>query len=135
VRHVALIGGLALGLTGLDLLTKWIAIEAAPDTVAYHPRSGGYVAIAVLLGGALALLVPLVRWTALDLAAAAVCGGALGNAFSAVAWSTGVPDFVHVGGIIFNLADVLVWAGVAMLLVAIAALILRPDRHDTVLRS
>jgi lipoprotein signal peptidase len=135
MRHAALIGGLALAFAGLDLLTKWGAIRAAPETVSYHPRTTGYVAVALLLGTGLALLVPLVRWTVLDLAAAAVCGGALGNAASALAWSAGVPDFVQVGGIVFNLADVLVWAGVAMLLIAIAALILRPDRHDTVARS
>jgi hypothetical protein len=127
--HALLLVAVAAALAAVDLVTKWEAIRVVPTAVAYHSRSFAYVWSALLAAGALAGLVPLVGSTALDLAAGAICGGAVGNATSALAWSPGVPDFVRLGGIVFNLADVLVWAGLAMLLLAAATLALQPARR------
>lgn len=81
-----------------------------------------FVMVAIVAG--LVLLVPRIPSNAAALGAGIACGGALGNFFSLLAWSQGVPDpLVLAGathGVAFNLADVFALGGDALLLSAAA---------------
>jgi lipoprotein signal peptidase len=91
----------------------------------HHDRTpfAAFVMVAIVAG--LVLLVPRIPSNAAALGAGIACGGALGNFFSLLAWSQGVPDpLVLAGathGVAFNLADVFALGGDALLLSAAAA--------------
>jgi lipoprotein signal peptidase len=90
----------------------------------HHDRTpfAAFVMVAIVAG--LVLLVPRITSNAAALGAGLACGGALGNFFSLLAWSQGVPDpLVLAGathGVAFNLADVFALGGDALLLSAAA---------------
>jgi lipoprotein signal peptidase len=90
----------------------------------HHDRTpfAAFVMVAIVAG--LVLLVPRIPSNAAALGAGIACGGALGNFFSLLAWSQGVPDpLVLAGathGVAFNLADVFALGGDALLLSAAA---------------
>jgi lipoprotein signal peptidase len=77
----------------------------------------------------LVLLVPRLPSRAALLGAAVATGGALGNLVSAIVWAQDVPDPFVVDaaahGIAFNLADVFVFIGDAMMLSAVVVYALR----------
>ena len=116
----------ALVLAALDLLQK------AAQPVYGHPRSAGYVALAVGLLVALVVFVPRVPSRAFALAGGVAAAGALGNLVSALAWRGGVPNPIVVGQLAFNLADLFAVAGAAALVVGAAAFALR---HPDLLRE
>jgi lipoprotein signal peptidase len=89
-----------------------------------HLRSPAALLLMALVAGGLLLLVPRIPSTAVVVGGGIAAGGALGNLVSAVEWSAGVPDPIVVRGstvgIAFNLADVFVLAGDALLVSAAA---------------
>jgi lipoprotein signal peptidase len=105
----------------VDLLQK-----ATAGDVLHHDRSpGAFLLMAAVVAGLL-LLVPLVPWTPVAIGAGIAAGGALGNLVSMLVWSGGVPDPLVVPGVVaFNLADVFVLAGDALLLTTAALYALR----------
>jgi lipoprotein signal peptidase len=95
----------------------------------HHARSSVTLILATLIVFCLVVFVPRLPSRAVLLGAAVAAGGALGNMISAVAWAHGVPDPLVVGGpaggIAFNLADVFVFTGDAVMLSAVFVYALR----------
>jgi lipoprotein signal peptidase len=122
-RYVAV--GAALGVATIDLA------EAALDGGALrHHRSGG--ALLLMLAVAIALLFVVPRLPSLPVAVGGgvAAGGALGNLTSGLVWwGSGIPDPLVLrglgGGVAFNLADVSLFLGDALLLCAAAVHALR----------
>ena len=110
------------------VLSADLADSAAARTVYFHPRplwllTGGVVAAAAVL-----MLAPRVPSLALSVGAGMTAGGALGMLVAAVVWSRGVPDPLVRGSVAFNLGDVGIAAGDALLL-ASALLVAWRRRH------
>jgi len=101
----------ALVVLGADL-----ADSAATRTAYFHPRplwllaGGAAAAVAVLA------LAPRVPSLALSFGAGMTTGGALGMLVAGLVWSRGVPDPLVRGPVAFNLADVAIALGDALLL-------------------
>jgi lipoprotein signal peptidase len=110
----------ALVVAALDLGQKLIGGPAL-----YHERSIGAVAVMAVVAFGLVAVVPRIRSLPVVLGAGVAAGGALGNLVSALAWSAGVPDPLVVHNVAFNLADVFVLAGDALLLTSAAVYALR----------
>ena len=96
-----------------------VAATLADDLLApsrlSHPRSPvGLGALAV----ALLVLVPRARSAAMSLGGGIAAGGAAATLIAGVAWRGGVPNPLVRGGIAFNLADLAIAAGDALLLAA-----------------
>jgi lipoprotein signal peptidase len=83
----------------------------------HHHRSLATLVAAGLLAIALLALAPRIRSSGVVLGAGIAAGGALGTLVSGLAWG-GVPDPLVHNGIAFNLADVAIAIGDALLLVA-----------------
>jgi lipoprotein signal peptidase len=90
----------------------------APATPFHHMRSAGVLALAGALAVALLALAPRVQSLPVALGAGVAAGGSLGTLVSGIAWSDGVPNPIMRGGIAFNLADVAIAVGDALLLTA-----------------
>ena len=98
-----------------------------------HDRSALALALMALVALGLLVLVPRIPWAPVAVGAGVAAGGTIGNLVSLLIWSGGVPDPlvapVASGDIAFNLADVFVLGGDALLLCAAAVYALRhPDR-------
>jgi lipoprotein signal peptidase len=92
--------------------------EGLTPTPFHHARSPAVFVLAAAISAALLLLAPRVPSRGVALGAGIAAGGALGTLVSGLAWS-GVPDpFVH-GSIAFNLSDVAIAFGDALLVGAI----------------
>jgi len=81
-----------------------------------HARSPLGLAGAGALAAALLALVPRARSAAMSLFAGVAAGGAAATLVAGVAWRGGVPNPLVRGGIAFNLADVAIGAGDALLI-------------------
>jgi lipoprotein signal peptidase len=114
----------AVVVASVDLLEKTFDGGAL-----HHPRSAGAIAFMGLVALGLLVVVPRLPSTAVVLGTGVAAGGAIGNFVSGIAWRNGVPDplVLHgaAGGIAFNVADVCVLAGDALLLSAAALHALR----------
>jgi lipoprotein signal peptidase len=111
----------AAALGAIDLVQK----ATAGDTMRHDRSAGALVLMAVVLA-ALLYLVPLFPSLAVALGAGVAAGGALGNLVSMLVWGGAVPDPIVVRGwIAFNLADVFVLCGDALLLASAAVYALR----------
>jgi lipoprotein signal peptidase len=92
--------------------------EALTPTPFHHVRHPAVFVIAAAVAAAFLLLAPRVPSLGVALGAGIAAGGAIGTLVSGIAWS-GVPDpFVH-GGIAFNVSDVAIALGDALLLGAV----------------
>jgi lipoprotein signal peptidase len=118
---------LALVVACIDLTAKLLTVP-----VVHHARPFGVAVVMVAVGFALLWIVPRVPSVAVALGAGIAAGGVLGNLVSLLAWRSGVPDGIVRGGIAFNLADVSVLLGDALMLSAAALFALR---HRTLLRE
>jgi lipoprotein signal peptidase len=112
----------------LVVLVADLGDSAAARTIYFHPRplwllAGGAVAAAGIL-----VLAPRVPSLALSLGAGTATGGVLGMLVAALIWSRGVPDPLVRGSVAFNLADVAIAVGDAVLL-ASALLVVWRHRH------
>ena len=81
-----------------------------------HVRSPLGLAGAGGLAAALLLFVPRVRSAAMSLFGGIAAGGAAATLVAGVAWRDGVPNPLVRGGIAFNLADLAIGAGDALLI-------------------
>jgi hypothetical protein len=107
----------ALAVLVADLLYALLA----PPTPFQHERSAVVLALAGVLAAALLTLAPRVPSLPLALGAGIASGGSLGTLVSGIAWSNGVPNPIVGGGIAFNLADIAIAAGDALLITAALA--------------
>jgi lipoprotein signal peptidase len=101
----------------LTVLAAVVVHDALAPTRFQHHRSPATLVFAGLLATALLALAPRIRSRGIVLGAGIAAGGALATFVSGLAWG-GVPDPLVHGGIAFNLADVAIAAGDALLLVA-----------------
>jgi lipoprotein signal peptidase len=101
----------------LAVLAAVVAHDALVPTRFEHHRSPVTLLFAGLLAAALLALAPRVRSRGIALGAGIAAGGALATLVSGVAWG-GVPDPLVRGGVAFNLADVAIAAGDALLIAA-----------------
>lgn len=113
-RRLAL--GIALGVAALDLAEKSLDGGAV-----HHLRSAGALLLMLAVALGLVLLVPRLPSFPVALGAGVAAGGAIGNLVSGLLWwGQGIPDPLVVrslgGGVAFNLADVSVLLGDALLL-------------------
>lgn len=84
-----------------------------------HARSPLGLAGAGTLAAALLVLVPRARSAAMSLFGGVAAGGAAATLVAGVAWRDGVPNPLVRGGIAFNLADLAIAAGDALLIAAV----------------
>ena len=100
-----------------------LADKVATHAEYHHARSSFTVFVTTVVVIGLLVFVPRLPSRAGLFGAAVAAGGALGNMISAIAWAHGVPDPLLVGGpargIAFNLADVFVVVGDAVMLGAV----------------
>jgi lipoprotein signal peptidase len=101
----------------LAVLAAVVIHDALAPTRFHHHRSLATLLAAGLLAAALLALAPRIRSSGVVLGAGIAAGGALATLVSGLAWG-GVPDPLVRGGIAFNLADVAIAFGDALLLVA-----------------
>jgi hypothetical protein len=100
-----------------------VAATLADDLVQpsrlFHARSPLGLAGAGTLAAALLVLVPRARFAAMSLFGGVAAGGAVATLVAGVAWRDGVPNPLVRGGIAFNLADLAIAAGDALLIAAV----------------
>jgi lipoprotein signal peptidase len=82
-----------------------------------HPRPPLVLAGAGVLAAALLVLAPRVRSRVVTLGAGIAAGGALATLVTGTAWPDGVPNPLVHGDVAFNLADVAIAVGDALLVV------------------
>jgi len=121
IRTVGLLLGAATAVVVLDLTYTALAISERGAGVLVHDRPALYVAGVGAASLFWAVAVARTRSGSIALAGGVVLGGAAGNLASIALWPSlpGVPDPIVAGGVAFNLADVAVVAGFALLLPAI----------------
>jgi hypothetical protein len=81
-----------------------------------HARSPLALACAGTLAAALLVVVPRARSAAMSLFGGVAAGGAAATLVAGAAWRDGVPNPLLHGGIAFNLADLAIAAGDALLI-------------------
>jgi lipoprotein signal peptidase len=102
----------------LAVLAAVLIHDASAPTQFHHHRSLVTLLGAGLLASALLAVAPRIRSFGVVLGAGIAAGGALATFVSGLAWG-GVPDPLVQGGIAFNLADLAIAFGDALLLVAV----------------
>jgi hypothetical protein len=128
----AALGGLAVVLAAADLLTK--ALLRTPE-YAFHTRPFWQLATGMAIGATLVVAVVAVGSVAVATAAGIAIGGTVGNLSSVAIWGAAPNPFlvpVGAGVVAFNLADVLVVSGAALIPLAATAL---AHRHRPALRA
>jgi hypothetical protein len=108
---------LALAAAALVLGATLVDDAVAPSRLS-HARSPVALAGDGLLAVALLVLVPRARSLAMSLGAGIAAGGAAATLVAGAAWRDGVPNPLVHGGIAFNLADLAIGGGDALLLAA-----------------
>jgi lipoprotein signal peptidase len=106
----------------LVVLSADLVDSAVTRTAYFHPRPLWLLAGGAAAAAALLVLAPRVSSLALSVGAGIAAGGAVGTLIAALVWSRGVPDPLVSGTVAFNLADVAIAVGSA-LLVASALLV------------
>ena len=86
-----------------------------------HVRSPIALAGAAVLAVTLLALVPRARSLGMSLGAGIAAGGAAATSIAGLAWRDGVPNPLVRGGVAFNLADLAIAGGDALLVVAALA--------------
>jgi len=112
-RRRTLAAGAALAVLGSDL-----AHEALTPTPFHHVRSTAVFVLAAAIAAGLLALAPRVPSLGVALGAGLAAGGALGTAVSGFAWD-GVPDPLVGGGLAFNVSDLAIGAGDALLIASV----------------
>lgn len=91
-----------------------VADDLLQPSVLSHQRSPAIYAGALVLAAALLILAPRVRSLPVALGAGLASGGAVATLVCGVAWRGGVPNPLTRGDVAFNVADVAIAAGVAL---------------------
>jgi lipoprotein signal peptidase len=108
VRLAVAVAAAVIGVTLLD--------DVIAGSRLSHPRPAAVLAGALLLGAALLVLAPRAGSLAVTIGAGIAAGGALATLVTGIAWRGGVPNPLVAGGVAFNLADVAIAAGDALLI-------------------
>jgi lipoprotein signal peptidase len=124
-RH-GVAAGSAAAVLAVDLVH-----EGLSPTPFHHARSPVVFVLAAAIAAALLVLAPRVPSLGVALGAGVAAGGALGTLVSGLAWS-GVPDPLVHGGIAFNVSDLAIAFGDALLL---GAVLLHAWTHRSQLRQ
>ena len=111
--------------TAMSLAIADVVDKAASGPSLQHERSVQTALLMAVVVLVLVILVPRIPWTPVALGAGVAAGGTLGNLVSLIVWRQGVPDPIVVGAVAFNLADVFVLCGDALLLSAAIVYALR----------
>ena len=98
------------------VLAATLSLDATAPTAIRHARPAAVLAFGGLVAVALLVLAPRVRSWPIALGAGLAAGGALATLVTGLAWGGGVPDPLVSGGVAFNLADLAIAAGDALLL-------------------
>jgi len=122
-RRRGIAAAVALAVLSADLIDS-----AASRTVYFHSRPLWILAAGAAAAVALLVLAPRIPSLALSLGAGIAAGGALGTLVAALVWSRGVPDPLVGGSVVFNVADVAIGVGNA-LLIASTLLVAWQRRH------
>lgn len=101
----------------LAVLAATLVDDALAPTAIRHARPSVVLVLAGVLAVALLVLAPRIRSRVVALGAGIAAGGALATLVSGFAWAGGVPDPLVQGGVAFNLADLAIAAGDALLVV------------------
>jgi lipoprotein signal peptidase len=102
----------------LVVLSADLVDSAVTRTVFFHPRPLWLLAGGAAAAAALLVLAPRVPSLALSVGAGIAAGGAIGTLVAALVWSRGVPDPLVRGAVAFNVADVAIAVGSALLVVS-----------------
>ena len=113
---------------GLAVLSADLIDSATTPTVYFHARPIWILACGAAAAVTLLVLAPRVPSLALSLGAGSATGGAVGTLAAALVWSQGVPDPLVRGSVAFNVADVGIAVGSA-LVISSALLVGRRRRH------
>ncbi|HEY5100137.1 MAG TPA: hypothetical protein VII54_08805 [Gaiellaceae bacterium] len=108
---------LALAVAGAVVVATLVDDVLAPSRLS-HARSPVALAGAGALAAGLLFLVPRAHSLAMSLGAGIAAGGAAATLVAGLAWRDGVPNPLVRGGIAFNLADVAIASGDALLIAA-----------------
>jgi lipoprotein signal peptidase len=100
----------------ISVLVVDLADSAAAPSVYFHPRPLWLLVAGAAAAAAVLVLAPRVPSLTLSLGAGTAAGGVFGTLVAALVWSRGVPDPLVRGSVAFNLADVAIAAGDAILL-------------------
>ncbi len=103
--------------------------SAAARSAYFHPRPLWLLIAGAAGATAVLFFAPRVPSLTLSFGAGTAAGGALGTFVAALVWSRGVPDPLVRGSVAFNLADVAIAAGDAILL-ASALYVAWRRRHE-----
>jgi lipoprotein signal peptidase len=103
---------------GVDLLHKALALADPDATVVLHPRTTLYAVAVAAVSALWAAAILLTRSASIALGGGIFLGGAAGNIGSLALWPAvdGVPNPLVAGDIAFNLADMAVVLGLALVL-------------------
>ena len=102
----------------LVVLCADLVDSAVTRTAYFHPRPLWLLAGGAAAAAALLVLAPRVPSLALSVGAGIAAGGAVGTLVAALLWSRGVPDPLVRGPVAFNVADVAIALGSALLVVS-----------------
>ena len=108
MRHAGLLAAAVVAATLVDDLVEGSRLS--------HPRSPVVLAGALVLAAALLVLAPRAGSRAITIGAGIAAGGALATLVSGLAWREGVPNPLVANGIAFNLADLAIAVGDALLI-------------------
>jgi lipoprotein signal peptidase len=100
----------------LAVVVATLVQDALSRDVVRHARPVAVLVLGGLVAAALLVLAPRVRSWTVAAGAGIAAGGAIATLVTGAAWSGGVPDPIVRGGVAFNLADVAIAAGDALLL-------------------
>jgi lipoprotein signal peptidase len=115
--------------TALVVLAADLVHDTLAPTPLHHVRSAGALGVMAVLAALVLVVVPRVRSRVAAVGGGVAAGGALGMVVSGLVWSGGVPDPLVGGGYAFNVGDVAILLGDALLLAAVA-LHAWDNRHD-----
>jgi lipoprotein signal peptidase len=100
----------------LAVVAATLVQDALSRDVVRHARPVAVLMLGGLVAAALLVLAPRVRSWTVAAGAGIAAGGAIATLVTGAAWSGGVPDPIVRGSVAFNLADVAIAAGDALLL-------------------
>jgi len=100
----------------LAVVAATLVQDALSRDVVRHARPVAVLVLGGLVAAALLVLAPRVPSWSVAVGAGIAAGGAIATLVTGAAWSGGVPDPIGRGGVAFNLADVAIAAGDALLL-------------------
>lgn len=97
------------------MIAATVADDLLQPSVLSHERSAVVYAGGIAVGAALLVLTPRIGSSLVSLGSGLASGGAFATVVCGLAWRGGVPNPLTHGDVAFNLADVAIATGVALL--------------------